>query len=156
MNECQGPDCPEIKEKIIDLIRHQLAQDEQELIEEHIHSCPFCEEEFHFLQECMSAYDPEDCLEMSETYWEEFTVTIHDKIARVKPQPRFPYAVVLPIAATVLAALGISYFVFIRPRSSPVAKPKIAPEDTYQEVYELSPDEQQEFIKLINQRYGSQ
>jgi hypothetical protein len=104
----------------------------------------------------MSAYDPEDCLEMSETYWEEFTVTIHDKIARVKPQPRFPYAVVLPIAATVLAALGISYFVFIRPRSNSVAKPKIAPEDTYQEVYELTPDEQQEFIKLINQRYGSQ
>jgi hypothetical protein len=156
MNECQGPDCPEIKDKIIDLIRHQLAEDEQEIIEEHIQSCPMCEEEFRFLNECMKAFEPEDCLEMTEAYWEEFTVSIHDKIAHVKPRSRFPYAVVLPIAATVLAALGISYFVFIRPKPHQVAKPKVEPNDPYQEVYELTPDEQQEFIKLINQRYGSQ
>ena len=156
MNECQGPDCPEIKDKLIELIRHQLAEDEREMIEEHIHSCPMCEEEFRFLHECMKAFEPEDCVAMTEAYWEEFSVTIHDKIAHVKPQPRFPYAVVLPIAATVLAALGITYFVFIRPRPQQVAKPKITPDDSYQEVYELTPDEQQEFIKLINQRYHTQ
>jgi hypothetical protein len=156
MNECQGPDCREIKDKIVDLIRHQLAEGEREMVEEHIHSCPLCEEEFHFLYECMQAFDAEDCVEMTEAYWEEFTVSIHDKIAHVKPQPRFPYAVVLPIAATVLAALGITYFVFIRPRPQQVAKPKITPDDSYQEVYELTPDEQQEFIKLINQRYHTQ
>ena len=156
MNECQGPDCPEIKDKIIELIRHQLAEDEREMIEKHIHSCPLCEEEFRFLHECMKAFEPEDCVAMTEAYWEEFTVSIHDKIAHVKPQPRFPYAVILPIAATVLAALGITYFVFIRPKPQQVAKPKIAPDDTYQEVYELTPEERQEFIKLINQRYHTQ
>jgi hypothetical protein len=156
MNECQGPDCPEIKDKIIELIRHQLAEDDRLMVEEHIRSCPMCEEEFNFLHECLKAFEPEDCIEMTEAYWDEFTISVHEKIAHVKPHARFPYAVVLPLAATVLAALGISYFVFIRPKPNPVAKPRTQTDDSYQEVYELTPEEQQEFIKLINQRYGSQ
>lgn len=158
MKECQGPGCSEIEEKIIDLINDQLDPDERLMIMAHLEACPDCGEEYQFLAECLNAYEAEDCLEMTAAYWEEFTVSVHDRIKHEKIRPRFPYAVVLPIAATLLAVVSIGYFVFIRPRHSQTAQPQpeIKPDNEYEEVYDLSPEQQEEFIQLINQRYGGQ
>lgn len=157
MKECQGPGCSEITEKIIDLINDQLDHDERMMIVEHLETCPECEEEYNFLSECLGAYGEEECVEMTAAYWEEFAVTVHDRISHERIRPWFPYGIVLPIAATVLAAIGVGYFVFIRPKQHQVAKPQpVTPDNSYEEVYDLSPEEQQEFIQMINQRYGGQ
>ncbi|OPX18561.1 hypothetical protein BXT86_00555 [candidate division WOR-3 bacterium 4484_100] len=154
--------CLEAQDKIIDLVLGEISPLEKQQLQEHLEHCPLCYEEFKFLNDCIQiciAEKAETCkCQFQETYWDEFIYTVHERVIQEKTTPRFPLRVVLPIAASALAAIGISYFLFFRPGPEQTVK-KFAPtyeNDTYDEVYDLTPEEQQEFIKMINQRYGDQ
>lgn len=147
--------CLEIQEKIIDLIMGELKLEEKALVQEHLDTCPLCSEDFQFLTQCLGCWEFPELAQFNESYWDEFVISIHEKILEEKPAKRFPYRVVVPIAASVIGAIGIGYFLFFRPLLKEVVKPG-PPEtgyDPFHEVYELSPEEQQEFIKMINQHY---
>jgi hypothetical protein len=65
---------------------------------------------------------------------------------------------VLPIAASLLFVMTLGYYVFIRPKPGQTAEDENTPGfyeyDPYEEIYELSPEEQEQFLEMINQRYG--
>jgi len=147
--------CIEIQEKIIDLISGELAPEERILVEEHINRCPVCSEDYEFISQCVQCWGPVESERFTEAYWEEFVISVHEQICQCKPVKPFPYRIVIPIAASVIGIVGISYLLFFRPSPKEIVKP--APPsgqyDPYEEVYELSPEEQQEFIRIINQRY---
>jgi hypothetical protein len=148
--------CLDIQDKIVDLILcGELDPLEKRMIMEHIEHCPFCAEDYKFLSQCIGACECPELQCQGDIYWEEFVVSVHEKIALEKPRPLFPYRIVIPIAASVFAIIGISYFLFFKPAQKQIAKPSApgAQNDPFQEVYELTPEEQQEFIKMINQRY---
>lgn len=150
--------CLEIQDRIIDLIMGDLEPEEKELIQKHLNICPLCSEDFQFLSQCLGYWEFPETGQFNGAYWEEFVVSIHEKILEEKPAKKFPHRIILPIAASVIGVIGISYFLFFRPASKQLVKPG-PPEienDLYQEVHELSPEEQQEFIKIINQRYGGE
>ncbi len=147
--------CMEIQEKMIDLITGEISPEERMLIREHIENCSVCSEEYEFISHCVQCWSPAETERFSATYWEEFEISIHEKICQCKPVRIIPYRIIIPIAATILSAAGICYILFFRPIPKEIVKP-VPPSqqyDPYHEVYELSPEEQQEFIKLINQKY---
>ncbi len=152
--------CLEAQDKIIDLILGEISPEERQQVQEHLEHCPVCKEEFNFLYDCMQiciSEKADTCVcQFQETYWDEFVYTIHKKVSQEKPGPGFPIKIILPIAASALAAIGLGYFLLFRPGPEQTVK-KVSPGyegDTYEEVYDLTPEEQQEFIKMINQRYG--
>lgn len=154
--------CFEAQDKIIDLVLNQLSDGEIILLQQHLDECPICHEEFQLLDECLQICtdkEGETCLcQFQETYWEDFVVSVHEKIRYEKPERQFPYHIVVPIAVSILAAISIGYFVFFRPELEETVQEAI-PEyeyDPYEEIYELSPEETEEFIKMINHRYGGE
>jgi len=147
--------CFDIQDRIIELIMGELNQQERFVIEEHINSCPVCYEDFRFLSECLKVYEYPEIEQFDETYWEEFVISVHEQISKEKIRKPFPYHIIIPIAASVIGVIGLGYFLLFRPSPKQAAEPH-PPEierDPYHEVYELTPEEQQEFIKMINQRY---
>ncbi|MCX7994303.1 MAG: zf-HC2 domain-containing protein [candidate division WOR-3 bacterium] len=147
--------CIEIQERIVDLIVGEIEPEEKELILQHINRCPTCAEDFYFISQCIDVCCSCPDFEVNDEYWEEFLVTVHEKISLTKPKKPFPYHIVLPLAG-VIGALGVIYFLFLRPSSREIAQPQV-PEipsrDPIHEVYELTPEEQEEFIKMVNQKY---
>ncbi len=147
--------CYEVQERIIDLIIDDIEPEEKELIIAHINQCSICAEEFSFLNECINVCCSCPDFEEEEEYWEEFLVSVHEKICLTKPKNPFPFRIVIPVAAGALGVMGIVYFLFFRPAPREIAQPKPDElnKDPVYEVYELSPEEQQEFIKMVNQKY---
>jgi hypothetical protein len=155
--------CFEAQDKIINLVLGELASDDEILLKEHLHSCPLCNQDLQFLNECLDVCmhnEGETCeCQFQETYWNDFIVTVHEKIRHEKVAKKFPMHIVLPIAASALAAVIIGYFFFLKPAPQETVQdttPDYQYNDAYDEVYELSPEETEEFIKMINQRYGSE
>ena len=155
--------CFEAQEKIIDLVLDELTRDEVILLEEHLNDCPLCHDDFELLNECLQvcvAENSETCVcQFQETYWDEFIVTVHDKISQERIERKFPFQIVLPIAATALAAFLIGYYFFLRPQPKErvqETRPDYEEYDPYEDIYELSPEETEEFIEMINQRYGGE
>ncbi len=147
--------CLDIQDRIVDLILGDIEPEEKEIILRHLCECPICAEEFDFLKECISVCACPELEKIDESYWEEFVISVHEKIALTKPKPKFPYRVVIPIAASAIGVIGIAYFLFFKTPTKEVARPEI-PEvqtDPFHEVYELSPEQQREFIKMVNQKY---
>ena len=152
--------CLDVQENIIYMLLDEISVEDRNAVLEHIRGCPICREEYTFLDQCLQLCSPsaeETCTcQFKETYWDEFVFSIHEKIVHEKFEKKFPYRAFIPIVASALVAFGIGYFLFIRP------KPQVtAQKDTpgleggqYEEVYELTPEEQEEFIRIINQRYG--
>ncbi|MGB9721292.1 MAG: hypothetical protein ACPL28_07440 [bacterium] len=147
--------CFEVQERIVDLIIGDIEPEEKDLIVAHINQCSICAEEFYFLNECIDACCSCPDFEENEEYWEEFLVSVHERICLTRPKNPFPFHIVVPIAAGALGVMSIVYFLFFRPAPKEIAQPKPDDynKDPVYEVYDLSPDEQQEFIKMVNQRY---
>lgn len=147
--------CFEIQERIVDLIIGDMSPEEKEIIINHINQCPACAEEFQFLSQCIEVCSSCPDFKEDELYWEEFLVSVHEQIALTKPKSPFPFRIVLPMAVGAIGAIGIVYFLFFRPMPKEVAqqKPSDTTNDPVYEVYELTPEEQQEFIKMVNQKY---
>jgi predicted amidophosphoribosyltransferase len=153
--------CFEIQEKIIDMVLGNLSPHDQMLINEHLKICSMCRDELQFLDECLktcSLVSTESCeCHFEETYWENFVVSVHDRISYEKPEAVFPFKVVLPIAASALLAAALGYFVLFRPKPQETVRHgerTYYEYDPYDEIPELSPEETEDFIELINQRYG--
>lgn len=148
--------CFEIQERIIDLIIGNIEPDEKELILEHINRCPSCAEDFYFIHQCIDVCCSCPDFEEKDEYWEEFLVSVHERICLTKPKNPFPFRIVIPVAAGALGVLGVIYLFFFRPAPKEIAQPRIPDintKDPIYEVYELSPEEQKEFIKMVNQKY---
>lgn len=153
--------CFEIQEKIIDLVLGELTPVDEVQIKEHLQECPVCQQEFQLISECIKTCvieESETCIcHFQETYWEGFVTDMHDRLQHEKPETSFPFHIVLPIAASALLALTLGYYVFLRPKPQqtvPDKTPHFYEYDPYEEIYELSPEEQEEFIEMINQKYG--
>ncbi len=153
--------CFDIQEKIIDLVLGELANEDELFIREHLETCPLCREEFHFFSECLHTCEIEktetcEC-QFQETYWNDFVVSVHEQIKHEKREPKVPFHIVVPTTVVTIAALGIGYLLFFRPSPQETAQEETTPYyeyDPYREVDELSPEEAEEFIRIINQRYG--
>jgi predicted amidophosphoribosyltransferase len=153
--------CFQVQEKIIDLVLGELTPEEEALIKEHTEHCPVCREELQLLNACLRTCmleDKETCeCRFQETYWEDFVVSIHEKISHEKMESKFPFQIVIPIAASALIAAALGYHFFLRPSPKQTAQeqtPSYYEYDPYNEVEDLSPEETEEFIKIINQKYG--
>jgi hypothetical protein len=152
--------CFEIQEKIIDFVLGELTLEDEALIREHVETCPLCQEEFQFFNECIQTCigeESETCeCQFQETYWDDFVVSIHEKICHEKKESNFPYRIVIPIAASAVIAIGVGYFLFFRPSPQETVQEETAPYyqyDPYAEMDELSPEETEEFLKMIQQKY---
>jgi len=151
--------CIEIQEKIIDMVLGELTLQDEILIREHLESCMICREEFRFMSECIQTCTLEytetcEC-QFQETYWDEFVVSVHERISHEKIEPKFPFRIVIPIAASAIIAITFGYYFFIRPKPQETVQ-ETRPgykSDVYDEIYELSPEETEDFIKLIQQKY---
>jgi len=153
--------CFDVQEKMIDLVLGELTPSEQARIREHVEQCPMCCEELQLLSGCMETYlleETETCeCHFQETYWENFVVTMHEKIIHEKMECRFPFRVVIPIAASAFLAAALGYFIFFRPSPEQTVQEETPPYyeyDPYDEMDELSPEETEEFIRIIDQKYG--
>ncbi len=154
--------CFDAQERIIDLMLGELTPEDEVLLKEHIDECPMCRQEFEFLSDCFQICTDEknescDC-HFQEPYWDEFVSTVHEKITHEKMERRFPFQIVLPIAASVLVVAAVGYYFFLRPAPKDVAQEPVpkSEHDPYEEVYELTPEETEEFIKMINQKYSTE
>lgn len=147
--------CLDIQERFVDLIIGDIEPEEKEIMLAHINQCPLCAEEFQFLKDCIDVCGSYPDFEEDEIYWEEFLISVHKQIALTKPKSPFPFQIVLPVAAGAIGVMGIIYFLFFKPVQKEIAQPKSNDmnKDPVYEVYELTPEEQQEFIKMINQKY---
>lgn len=150
--------CFEIQDRIVDLIIGYISPEEKEIMLSHISQCPTCAEEYQFLSRCIDVCCSCQDFEENDIYWEEFLVSVHEQIAMIKPKPAFPFRIVIPVAAGAIGVLGIIYFFFFKPVQKEIAqqKPEDLNKDPIHEVYELTPEEQQEFIKMVNQKYFGQ
>lgn len=153
--------CFDVQEKMIDLVLGELTPSEEAKIREHAEQCPMCSEELQLLSGCMKTClleETETCeCHFQKTYWENFVVTIHEKIIHEKPECKFPFRVVIPIAASGLLAATLGYFIFFRPSPKQTVQEETPPYyeyDPYDEMDELSPEETEEFIRIIDQKYG--
>ncbi|MEE8596716.1 MAG: zf-HC2 domain-containing protein [bacterium] len=152
--------CIEIQEKIIDMVLDELTPQDEILIREHLESCMICREEFRFLSECIQTCTLEhtetcEC-QFQETYWEEFVVSVHERISHEKIETKFPFRIAIPIAASALIAIGLGYIFLLRPSPEQTAQeesPSYYEYDPYKEMDDFSPEEAEEFIKIINQKY---
>ncbi len=148
--------CFEIRERIVDLITGEIESDEKEWMLEHINHCPVCAEDFYFLSQCIDACYSCPDFEENDEYWEEFLVLVHEKITLTKPKNPFPFHILIPVAAGAVGVLALIYLLFLRTAPKEIAQPKV-PEsnnsDPIYEVYDLTPEEQKEFIKMVNQKY---
>ncbi|KPK70256.1 hypothetical protein AMJ87_09190 [candidate division WOR_3 bacterium SM23_60] len=149
--------CIDVQEKIIDLVLGELSPEDAALVHEHIQNCDLCRREYRFVVECMSACtyeEAETCIgRFHETYWENFVFSVHERICHEKMEKKFPYHIVVPIAAS-LGVISLGYLIFFRPSPQATAQEEPAPYyqyDPYQEVEDLTPEEREEFIKLIEQ-----
>jgi hypothetical protein len=155
--------CFEAQEKIIDLILGELDYDDEISLKEHLSTCPICSEDFELLDRCLHVCthrEDETCeYRFKETYWDEFVISVHEKIKHEKIEKKFPFHVVIPIAAAALIGMVVGYYFFIKPAPQETVEetlPDYERYDPYDEVYELTPEEREEFIRMINQRYGEE
>jgi hypothetical protein len=154
--------CLDVQEKIIDLVLGELSPYDEIQLREHLEECPMCRQEFQLISECIktcSLERTETCTcHFQETYWEGFVADMHERLEHEKPEKAFPFHIVLPIAASALFALALGYYVFFGSKPEQSGQEPEAPGyyeyDPYEEIYELSPEEQERFIEIINQRYG--
>jgi hypothetical protein len=152
--------CLDVQENIIYMLCDELTPEDRAAVLEHIRGCPVCRAEYQFLDECLTLCAPsetEKCTcQFQETYWDEFVFSVHEKIIHEKFERKFPFRIVIPVVASAFVAFTIGYLLFIRPKPQVTAQegaPRLEG-GQYEEVYELTPEQQEEFIKIINQRYG--
>ncbi|HEC78254.1 MAG TPA: zf-HC2 domain-containing protein [candidate division WOR-3 bacterium] len=152
--------CLEIQEKIIDLVIGDLTAEDELAIREHLKKCPICREEFQFISDCIQCWSIQET-EMCEyyfqdTYWDNFVMSVHEKISHEKIEKRFPFHIVIPVAASALLVGVLGYYLFFKPspRETVEQVPSYYEYDPYNEMDELSPEQTEEFIKMINQQYG--
>ncbi len=153
--------CFDVQEKMIDLVLGELTLDQEAEIRDHAKQCPVCREELQLLSVCMQTCTFEDtetceCF-FQETYWENFVITMHEKITHEKMECRFPFRIVIPVAASAFLVATLGYFIFFRSSPEQTVQeetPSYYEYDPYEEMNDLSPEEAEEFIKIINQKYG--
>src|SRR4030042_2217203 len=145
--------CPDIQERIIDIVLGEAGEEEKQLIFEHLETCPVCRQDYALINACIELCtyrEEETCsCHFQTAYWDEFVVNIHQQIRHEKPRKPFPFAIVLPIAAGAAMAIIIGYFVLIRPSSEQTAQRDDAQYfqyDQYDELNDLSPEEKERFI----------
>ncbi len=153
--------CLDIQERIIDIVLGEATQEEKQLILEHLEYCPVCREDYHLISACIESctyQEEETCTcHFQSSYWDEFVVDIHQRISHEKRLRPFPWAVILPVAAGAAMAILLGYFILIRPSSQQTAQRddlQYYQYDPYDELNDLSPEEKEQFIKLINQQFG--
>lgn len=152
--------CSEVRENIIDMLCDEISPEQRAAVLDHIRRCPECRQEYQLLDECLqicSHTETEACTcQFQETYWENFVFSVHEKIVHEKFEKKFPFRIVIPVVASALVAFSIGYFLFVRPKPEITAQEGTPrPEGSqYEDVYELTPEQQEEFIRIINQRYG--
>jgi hypothetical protein len=152
--------CFDIQDMIIDLLLGELSPADKMLVQEHLEHCPLCRQEFQFLHNCLhvcTLEETETCeCQFQASYWDEFVVSIHEKITHEKKETTFPFRIVIPIAASAVAAMALGYYFFLRPKPEETVQETLPgyQVDPYEEVYELSPEETEEFLKMVDQRYG--
>lgn len=153
--------CLDVQERIIDIVLGEVSEDEKRMILEHLETCPVCAQDFALITACIESctyQEEETCsCHFQSAYWDEFVVKIHQQIRHEKPQKPFPFAVVLPIATGAALALLVGYFVLIRPSADQTAQrdeTQYYQYDPYDELNDLSPEEKEQFIQLINQHFG--
>ena len=140
----------------------ELTRDDEILLKEHLAQCPMCRAEYEFLGDCFQICADEKnetcSCHFQEEYWDEFVTTVHEKITHEKMERRFPFRIVVPLAASALVAVAVGYYFFLRPAPKDTAQQPVpkSERDPYEEVYELTPEETEEFIKMINQKYGTE
>ena len=152
--------CRDAQDSIIDMLSGELSQEERAAVLAHVRSCPTCRAEYEILSECLqlcATGESENCTcQFEEKYWEEFVFSVHEKIIHEKFEKKFPFRIVIPVVASALVAFAVGYFLFMRPEPEITAQegtPRLEG-GQYEEIYELTPEQQEEFIKIINQRYG--
>jgi hypothetical protein len=152
--------CSEVQENIIDMLCDEISPEQRTAVLDHIRGCPACRQEYQLLDECLqlcTCTETETCTcQFQETYWENFVFSVHEKIVHEKFERRFPFRIVIPVVASALVAFSIGYFLFVRPKPEVTAQegtPRLEG-GQYEDVYELTPEQQEEFIRIINQRYG--
>ncbi len=151
--------CLDVQENIIYLLLDDISSEDRSAVLDHIRGCPVCREEYQFLDRCLQLCTPsenEACTcQFQETYWDEFVFSIHEQIIHEKFEKKFPFRIVIPVVASAVVAFTIGYFLLMRPKPQITAQEEGARyENQYEEVYELTPEQQEEFIRIINQRYG--
>ena len=122
--------CFDVQEKMIDLVLGELTLDQEAEIRDHAKQCPVCREELQLLSVCMQ------------------TCTL---------ECRFPFRIVIPVAASAFLVATLGYFIFFRSSPEQTVQeetPSYYEYDPYEEMNDLSPEEAEEFIKIINQKYG--
>lgn len=152
--------CLDVRENIICLLLNEISPEAQDAVLEHMESCPACREEYRTLSECLQLCTPsegEACAgQFQEAYWDEFVFSVHEKIVHEKFEQKFPFRIVIPVVASALVVFTAGYFLLVRPKPQITAQegPPTREGGQFEEVYELTPEQQEEFIKIINQRYG--
>ncbi len=152
--------CIEAQDSIISMLCDGVSPAEREALLEHIRDCPACREEYVFVNDFLKLCAPaeaENCAcQFKETYWEDFVFSVHERIVHEKFERTFPFRIVLPVLASAVLAFGIGYVLFIRPKPQTTVQQDIRPfqDGQYEEVYDLTPEQREEFIRIINQRYG--
>ena len=152
--------CSEVQENIIDMLCDEISPEQRTAVLDHIRGCPECRQEYQLLGECLelcSHTETETCTcQFQETYWENFVFSVHERIIHEKFEKKFPFRIVIPVVASALVAFSIGYFLFVRPKPDVTAQegtPRLE-SGQYEDVYELTPEQREEFIRIINQRYG--
>lgn len=152
--------CLDMQDSIISMLSDELPPEDRATVLDHLRECPTCRAEYQLIHECLQLCTPakaDTCTgRFQETYWEEFVFSVHQKITHEKFERGFPFRIVLPVIASALVAFGIGYFLFVLPKPQITAQEQ-APQyqgGQYEEVYELTPEQREEFIRIINQRYG--
>ena len=111
--------CFEAKDRIIDLILGELTPEDEIVLKAHLEICSICTEELEFLSTCFQVCKEspgETCeCQFVETYWDEFVVSVHEKISHEKMARNFPIYIVLPITLSALAGIFIGWYFFFRP-----------------------------------------
>lgn len=152
--------CLDVQENIISMLCDELPAEERAAVLEHIRNCPVCRAEYNLVDECLQLCTPSEteacACQYQETYWEEFVFSVHEKIINEKFERRFPFRIVIPVVASAAVAFAVGYFLFMKPKPEITAQqgPPRLEGGQYEEIYELTPEQQEEFIKIINQRYG--
>lgn len=152
--------CLDVQENIIYMLLNEISPEEHDAVLEHMESCPACREEYRALSEYLQLCSPSEgeacACQFQETYWDEFVFSVHEKIIHEKFERKFPFRIVIPVVASALVVFTAGYFLFVRPKPQITAQegPPRREGGQFEEVYELTPEQQEEFIKIINQRYG--
>jgi hypothetical protein len=135
--------CDSIRILIPDYLDGKLSAGEEEELRQHLTQCSSCAEEAEQLRPLMQNQLPVVRDEHADVDWSRFSVALNAEIDRRQRRSRFlplRSAVLLPVAATVLAAVALWFF--LRPDDYPAeASPAYAVRIAEEDVSEIAPED---------------